>query len=250
MIAREAKILLRKELRQMLASKAVVVSSLLVPVLMLLVIPNFILSAASHAPNKPHANAGAPPAIGLVSDVGNDPRRIVVALLPLFIAMVGIILPMLLTTHLVINERERRTLELLVALPVRIQEVMRAKLLAVVIATTTVMVPMVSIDAVALVVSGAAGARDVVGLPVLVPCVIAFATTAALLVALVAKDFRTANNVAGFVLLPSIFLTIGAVTVLPGGLVRPLVLSAIYLLAAVVMGRIALRVVTFERLLS
>jgi ABC-type Na+ efflux pump permease subunit len=250
MIAREAKILLRKELKQIVSSKAVVVSSLLVPVLMLLVIPNFILAASMNAPNKPHKGGGPPPNIGFITDIGDDPRRIVVALLPLFVSMVGVILPMLLTTHLVINERERRTLELLVALPVRIQEVMRAKLMAVVIATSIVMVPMVTIDAVTILVSGVGRVRDVIGLPVLVVCVITFATTAALLVALVAKDFRTANNVAGLVLVPAIFLTIAGVTILPGGPVRPLVLAGLYLGAALVLGRIALRVVTFERLLS
>jgi hypothetical protein len=133
---------------------------------------------------------------------------------------------------------------------VRIQEVMRAKLMAVVLATSAVMVPMVTFDAIAILASGAGRVRDVIGLPVLVVCVITFATTAALLVALVAKDFRTANNVAGVVLLPAIFLTMAGVTILPGGLVRPLVLSALYLGAALVVGRIALRVVTFERLLS
>jgi ABC-type Na+ efflux pump permease subunit len=250
LIEPEVRVLLRKEFKQLLSSKSVVLSSLLVPILMLLVIPNFILVASAGAVHKTNAHATNGPNFGLFADMNDDPRRIVVAILPLFVSLVGIILPMLLTTHLVITERERRTLELLVALPVRVEQVMRAKLLAVVVATSTVMVPLVVIDAVHILARGAGRWIDVAGLPVLVVCVLTFATSAALLVALLAKDLRTANNVAGVVLVPTLFLTMAAVTVLPGGLVRPLVLAAVFLVAGLVVGRIALRVVTFERLLS
>jgi hypothetical protein len=110
-------------------------------------------------------------------------------------------------------------------------------------------VPLVLIDSVVIVATGIGGVGDVVGLPVLLVCVLGFSTSAALLIALIARDFRTANSVAGFILVPSLFAMMAGTALLPGGWVRPVVLGLGFAVAGVVLARIALRVVTFERLM-
>ena len=72
----------------------------------------------------------------------------------------------------------------------------------------------------------------------------------ALLMSLLAKDFRTANNIGGALLAPTIIVTLIGGMLLPGGAVRPLVIAIVYTIAAALVMRHALRTVTFERLLS
>jgi len=249
LVEREVRVLFRKEWRQLVASKSALLTSLLLPIFLLGIAP-FSMFATAHAPAKPHAPTPKGLDFGFFGEVGNDPKQLPIAMLPLMVSMTALVIPLVLTTHLVITERERRTLELLVALPVRIEQVMKAKLAAVLIATSAVTVPLVAIDMVLVVVSGTGTFRNVGGLPILLVCVLAFSTTMSLLVALLARDFRTANNVTGMLMVPSIFVTLGGGMLLPGGWVRPLVLAAVYLVGALIIGRIALRVVTFERLLS
>lgn len=243
---REVKILFRKEWRQLTANRGAVTGALIVPFVALVVMPVVMMLTASDA----HAGKGPPASFGFFAEVGNDPRRLSVAMLPLLIAMTGVIVPTMLMTYLVISERESRTLELLVALPVRIDQILRAKLLAVVLATTALTGPLVLVDCFVAVAKGLASVSDVLGWPFLLASVLAYSTSAALLVSLLSRDFRTANSVAGFFMLPAIFLSLIATGVLPGGWIRPVVLGVVFAIAAVVIARGALRGASFERLMS
>ncbi len=248
---RETRILLGKELRQLVASKAAVATSALLPLFMLGVIPLVMLAAASGAGGK-HPDKPLPPAMqfGVFSELQDDPRRLPLAMLPIMVATAALILPTMNASYLLITERERRTLELLVALPVRIDQVLKAKLIAVLAMSCVVTVPLVAIDIASFIAAGVARPSDVLGLPVLLVCVLGFSTGTALLMSLLAKDFRAANNLGGAILAPAVIGTMLLGMTLPGGVIRPLVLALLYAIAAAVVTRIALKTVTFERLLS
>ncbi len=246
---RQLWILFRKEWRQLTASKSAMATSVLVPIFLLGIIPQIMGAAVAH-PN-PAKNGQLPQAlnIGLFHEIDQDPKRLPVALLPLFVCVVGLVLPSMMATHLLINEREQRTLELLVALPVRIEQVLKAKLFAVLAATLCFTVPILAVDMVVLPLRGAARVQDLIALPLLLACVLAYSTSVALLLGVLARDFRTANNIGGAILAPSIIVTMALGMLLPGGSIRMLGMGAVYLIAAAVAARIALRTATFERLL-
>ena len=69
-------------------------------------------------------------------------------------------------------------------------------------------------------------------------------------VALLAKDFRTANNLAGGIIGPAIVLVMVGMLVLSGAVLRPLALALLFALGALALARAALRSATFERLLD
>jgi ABC-2 type transport system ATP-binding protein len=241
--------LMAKEWRQLRASGAAFWTSLLVPVLMLLLIPQtFVLAVANNPPEAP--NEASPISFGLLADIVSDPTRLGVAFLPLFITLSALIAPTSLITHSIVQERETRTLELLVALPVRIQQVIAAKLATAYLAAMGVCGACLLVLCVELLVFGLADVLELLALVVLLASATAYATAASLLVALLAKDFRTANNLAGAVIGPAIVLVMVGMLVISGVVLRPLALSLLFALGALVIGRAALRAATFERLLE
>jgi ABC-2 type transport system permease protein len=106
-----------------------------------------------------------------------------------------------------------------------------------------------AIDAVLLLALGIATAGYVVALLLLLLCALAYSTASALLISLLAKDFRTANNLTGAAIGPLILLSVAFMMFVPGGAWTVALLAGLYALMAIVAGVIAMRVVTFERLL-
>lgn len=249
MIDREMRILFRKEWRQLMASKSAVATAAILPLLMLGVLPMTMISI----PTDPHASSRPlPPEMqfGIFGEMGSDPRHLPGAMLPLLVAVVGMILPTMMATHLLITERERRTLELLVALPVRIEQVLAAKLLATLVAATSLSVPLLVMDIVVFAIRDAASPSLLLTLPILLIAALALSTSTALLISLLSPDFRTANNITGALLAPMLIMTMMGSMLLPGGAVRPLVIALAYVLLAIVCARHALKTVTFEKLMS
>jgi ABC-2 type transport system permease protein len=242
-------ILFRKEWRQLLFKRSAVVSAVLLPVLMLLVIPGSMAMTA-RAPVR--ADKPLPPELhfGLMGDLAADPRKFAGAMLPLMVSMVGLILPLMMASFLLIIEKERRTLELLIALPVRVQHILTAKLLATVTLSSLIAVPLLVIDIVALPLLGAADLSQVVALPLVLVAAIAFSSSGTLLVSLVANDFRSANNFGGALIGPTLLVIVLLTAIVPGGVVRPLVIASLLGLGAVGLQVAARRLVTVERLLS
>ena len=243
-------ILLRKEWRQLVASRSALATGAFLPFLLLGVLPT-VFSFSARAPSRGHHDP-LPPAMqfGLFGEIQHDLRHFPGAMLPLFVAMVGMILPTIMATHLLITERERRTLELLVSLPVRMEHVLLAKLLATLGASLAMSVPLLILDMILLPLSGGATLEQVVALPPLLAAALALSTSIALLMSLLATDFRTANNLASSMLAPTILATMIGGFLVPGGVVRPLVIALVYSVVATLVARHALRTVTFERLLS
>jgi ABC-2 type transport system permease protein len=251
-IDREVRVLFGKEWRQLVSARSALATGAILPIMMLGFVPG-VMSLAARAPaHAAHPDRPLDPSfqIGLLGDLSQDPRHLAGSMMPIFVAIVGMVLPTMMASYLLITERERRTLELLVALPVRIEQVMVAKLLATLAASCAMSVPMLIADMIWLPLAGAASVEQVAGLPVLLVAGLTLSTSIALLMSLLAKDFRTANNIGGAMLAPTIILTLIGGMLMPGGVARPLGISLVYFAVAFFVMRHALKTVTFERLLA
>ena len=168
---------------------------------------------------------------------------------PLLFVIGGLLLPTLTTTYAIVAERERRSLELLVSLPVSVNEILGAKLLSVLLVTALVGLPYIAIVLSLLIVLGVA---DLGIIPVLVApflAAVVCSTSASLLLTLLARDFRSANNLSGVLFVPVIIVTAITLSAV-GGPARTYVLSAVLLGLAGIALVAALRWVTFERYLE
>lgn len=254
MLDREVRILIRKEWRQLLRSRGALASALLLPVLMLLVLPVGQILAFLNMPDSGQPLANIPPGTPLPSDlaaIGDDPLALLrMLILPLFVTLGGLLVPSTMATYTMIAERENRTLELLVALPVRVGQILLAKLLVILMVATSVTCTLFAIDALLIVTLGVGSLAFVAALLLLLMGALAYSTASALLISLLARDFRTANNLNGALMVPTLFLSVGGLLLLPGSLLSLLALALIFGLAAVAATFVALRVITFERLLG
>lgn len=253
MVAREVRILMRKEWRQLLRNRGALATALLLPVLMLLIIPAVQMFAFTAAVQSAPPLDDLPPGVtlppGLVG-LEEDPRALLrILMLPLFVMIGGLLVPSTTATYTLIAEREGRTLELLVALPVRIGQILLAKLLVILLLAVAVTCTLFAIDAVLIVMLGIGSAVFVAALLLVLLSALAYSTASALLISLLARDFRTANNLNGALVVPTLFLGIGTLVAVQG-VPALLLLALIFTLAALAATFVALRVITFERLLS
>jgi ABC-2 type transport system permease protein len=239
--------LVRKELRQVLRSRGALASTTLLPLLLMVIAPGlqlFSISAAMSQGGPTRAPAGV-----AVPEVVTDPQLLITRFLfPLFLVLGGMIVPGVAATYTVVGERERRSLELLVALPVRVSDILTAKLLAMLLLTGGVVIPLFVLDATALLTLGFASLLDVLQLFLALLGSLAYAVGAALLLALLARDLRTAQNLNGALLVPVTALAAGLLIVLPVSF-SLLAVTALLFLAAAGCVLIGLKWLTFERYL-
>jgi ABC-type Na+ efflux pump permease subunit len=240
---REARVLLGKELRQALRSRGALVTGLLAPIGFLLLAPAQLLYSARHAG----------PAV-IFETIHLE--------LPLFTVICGLVVPSLAAVYIFVGERERRSLELLLALPVRVQDIFVAKLAAAFALSASVTLPLYAIQSSVVLWQEIDDLRGVVLRFVLLIAALACSLGYALLMALFARDFRTTNNLAGALLLPMIFVTltllqVGGVTLfghtwtIPVALAdRPILVAAIMVTVGIAAAAGALRYVTIERYLA
>jgi ABC-2 type transport system permease protein len=264
MIAREVRILMAKEWRHLLRSRSAMLTALFLPTLFLLIMPGLQMLGLSASAEFGRSTT-LPPELPLPSDMEipsdvmlppglatleNDPAAIMrTLLLPIFVTVGGLMVPSITAIYTMIAERENRTIELLVALPVRIGQILLAKLLVIVLLASAVTLTLFLIDAVLILALGIGSLGYVFSLLLLLLSALAYSTASALLLSLLARDFRTANNLSGALLVPTMFVCLGVLLFTPsGGLQIPL-LAALFALAAGISTVIALRFVTFERLL-
>lgn len=251
MISREVRVLMRKEWRQLLRSRSAVLTAVFFPLLFLLIIPGFQMVAFSamggQAINDLPQGVPLPSNVAAISD---DPRALLrVLMLPLFVMLTGLVVPSISAIYTLISERENRTIELLVALPVRVSQILLAKLLVIVLLAGTISLTLFVIDAVLILALGIATIGYVLALLLLLICTLAYSTAGALLISLLARDFRTANNISGILIGPVILISMPILLFVPGTILAVLSLTSLYALAALAITLISLRVVTFERLL-
>jgi ABC-2 type transport system permease protein len=246
-LSRPVRVLVRKELRQFLRSRTAVLTGLLLPTLIMVVAPVAQLSATatSPAPRGSSLPAAVPGLVGLnrLSDL------FLYFTFPLFFVLGGLMTPALAATHTVISERERRSIELLVALPVSVTDILKAKMTANLAVAGATLLPLFVVDAVAILVLTHAGPLYVLAALLLVLSALVASIGISLLLALVARDFRTANNLNGFFVVPTMVMTGVCVTLVPG-LWRFVVLSLLMLALGGLAYLVATRWLTFERYLT
>ena len=167
--------------------------------------------------------------------------------LPVLVTISALVTPSIVMGDLLFGERYRRTLELLVALPVSAFDVVLGKLGAVLLFALIVDVPLFAANVVIVSSLGYGSFSQTVALAELLLASIAYSAVSALLVALVAGEARAANIVSGLVLGP-IVPVLGAILAgVPGQIAFSIaaaglaVLSLLFLLWC-------LRLISFERL--
>ena len=247
-VSKPVRVLLRKELRQFLRSRNALLTGLLLPALIMVVAPVVqLLAAAGGSAMRGQATlpAGVPGMAGLT----RLDELFLYVTFPLFFVLGGLMTPALAATHTVISERERRSIELLVALPVSVKDILTAKTAANLLVAAATLLPLFVIDATVVLLLTHAGVLYFMAALVLVLCALTASIGISLLLALVARDFRTANNLNGFFVVPTMIMTGLCVTLVPG-LWRFLVLSLLMLALGGLAYLIAVRWLTFERYLT
>ena len=197
---------------------------------------------------SPRAMADVP--LGSVPPGLADPERVFTHFLfPLFLALSGLVVPAIAAGYTVVTERERRTIELLLALPVRASDILIAKLLALLIAAVVIVLPLFVADVVALLAMHLVTPAYVVLLLIVLVAALVCSIGLALLLALLAREHRTAQNLNGAFTGPLMIVMLLILTVVPGD-GRLLVLAAALLAVGAAAFTIGLRWLTFERYIA
>src|SRR5687768_7372134 len=219
--------LLWKETRQIGRNRTAMLTAMMLPFIILFLAPMQLLVAMHFGGGAGIDQLRDSPLPGF-ADV-TDPRQLLVQFFyPMMLVMGGLLLPSLTTAYAIIAERERRSLELLISLPVTVAEILTAKLLAVLAVTAVIGLPYVGVVLTLLLILGLADAATIPAL--LAPFIAAVACSIgiSLLLTLLARDFRTANNLSGAFILPALLLTVGTLSAV-GGPARTYILAILLL---------------------
>jgi ABC-2 type transport system permease protein len=246
--------MLRKELQQLPRKRGAMLSAVLFPLLFMVLMPGFqiygLLIAPDDLPTTQVANLPTgmtlPAGISAVSQHPSQALRLLT--FPLIALIGGLVVPSVMATYTIVAERERRTLDLLVALPISLGALLGAKLLATLLVGAAVTVPLLMLDCAVAIAFGILGPADAAVLLLLLIVALAYSTTAALVVSLLSGDFRTANNVNGALIGPLIVVALAMLALLPP-IVAPLAICVLLLVFAVVFLVASIRWLTVERLL-
>jgi ABC-2 type transport system permease protein len=244
----EVRMLLGKELRQVSRSRGALASATLLPLFLMTLMPlTQLFFARSGTAQSTRSEVFLAPGM---AEVANDPTQLVLTvMLPLCIVLGGLVAPSVSATYTVVAEREKRSLELLMALPVSVSDILLAKLLGMLVLAGVVVLPLFAVDMAVLVAWGLISAIDILLLLILLLGALACSVGVALLLALLARDFRTANNLNGAFLLPLIVAALAIIFLLTGP-VRYLALTVLLVGVGLVAVLAGLRWLTFERYLG
>jgi ABC-type transport system involved in multi-copper enzyme maturation permease subunit len=248
-IRQEVQLLFWKEVRQLTRNTAVMLSSLFMPAVLVVLAPVLALLASR---TQPYHDLRVPPLTASLPgfDLVRDGQGYFLYVeLPFLFVMAALLTPVLAATHTLIVERERRSLELLMALPVLVGDILTAKLAAILATAVATIVPMFLVDAVVIVSVTEAGMAYVVGALFLLLTTLVAAVGASLLMALLARDLRTATSLGGLLSVPPLLLT-GLCVVFVPGLGRFAVLGLLMLALGCGAVYAGLRWLTSERYVS
>jgi ABC-type transport system involved in multi-copper enzyme maturation permease subunit len=233
--------LFRKEARQIMRSKRTVLAAALVPALMLIFVtggdivvlrlgfgskPIYLLSAS-------HAVSGT--------------YLLRHFTLPVLITISALVTPSIVMGDVLFGERERRTLDLLVGLPISALDVVLAKLAAVLLFALSVTVPLFAINVVIVSAFGYGSVSQTIALCELMLAAISYSATSALIIALVAGEARAANIVSGLLLGPIVPLEGLILTSTKGDIAITVCAVGLGLLTCGALYR-SIRLLSFERL--
>lgn len=240
--------LLWKETRQLGRNRTAMLTAALLPFLILFLAPIQMIIGLRVGGSRGMEQLREAPLPGF-ADLSDPSQLLVQFFYPMLLVIGGLLLPSLTTTYAIVTERERRSLELLISLPVTVGEIIAAKLLAVLTVTAMIGIPYVAVVLTLLIVLGLAGPAIIPALLAPFVAAVVCSTAIALLLTLLARDFRTANNLNGAFFVPALLLSIGTLAAV-GGPSRTYVLALVLLLLAAIALFAALRWVSFERYLD
>ena len=249
MIPHEIQLLFWKEVRQLTRNTAAMLSSLFMPAVLVVLAPVLALLASR---SEPYRTLQVPPLTASLPgfDLVRDGQGyFLYVTLPFLFVLAALLTPVLAAIHTLIVERERRSLELLMALPVVVGDILAAKLAAILATAVATIVPMFLVDAVVIVLLTGAGMSYVAGALFLLVTTLVASVSASLLMALMARDLRSATSLGGMLSVPPLVLT-GLCVVFVPGLGRFVVLGLLML--ALGCGSLygGLRWLTWERYVS
>lgn len=213
----EARLLWGKEIEQLTRSWNVMLSTLGVSVALVVLGPISALLAGTTrnfyitvAPPKEAARLWGFSTIHGIQDY------FLYILLPVLFVLAALLTPVLTALQSLIGERERRSLELLMALPVVVDDIVTAKLAAnVAIALATIM-PMFAVDAIVLKAVGRVDWTYIGWASILLLGSVTASVGASILLALMARDLRTAMSSGALLLAVPLSLTGLCVSLVPG----------------------------------
>jgi ABC-type transport system involved in multi-copper enzyme maturation permease subunit len=233
--------LFRKEARQITRSKKTVAAAALVPALMLIFVTiGDIITLKLGFGKKP---------IYLLSSTHSVSGTFLLRhyTLPILVTISALVTPSIVMGDILFGERERRTLDLLVALPVSAFDVVLAKLGAVLLFALSVTTPLFIINVLIVNAFGYASPEQTLGLVEIMLCAICYSAASALVIAFVAGEARAANIVSGLLLGPIVpfeGLILGGIH----GVVAMSVCALMLLCLAALCLTWASRLLSFERL--
>ena len=240
--------LLWKETRQLGRNRTAMLTAAMLPFIILFLAPIQLLVAV-HIGGGPGIEQLRNSPLPGFADITEPSQLLVQFFYPMMLVIGGLLLPSLTTTYAIVAERERRSLELLISLPVTVGEILAAKLLAVLAVTALIGLPYVAVILTLLLILGIASAATIPALLAPFLAAVACSICISLLLTLLARDFRTANNLSGAFVVPALLLTVGTLGAV-GGPARTYVLAVILLALGAVALFAALRWVSVERYLE
>ncbi len=242
---REFRVLFGKEWKQAVRNRGALITAIVFPLLFLLVVPGIQASLAANGVAATNIRTGTfmPPGLANAS-----PKTMFTQFtFPLFLVLGSMVVPSVAASYTVVSEREKRTVDLLLALPVSLGQIVAAKIGAIAVLTLAITLPLLLIDFVILTVLGLATPLLLLGYFFELICTMVFSIASATAVALLARDFRTSNNLNGVFMGPMILLTMLFSVLLPWGLYRLLLHGLVMALAGGAILWFALKVVSLER---
>lgn len=241
------KALTGKELRQLRRSRGAILSTIVVPVVLLAVVPLPLIVVFSALPQV----ASPLPATLVLRllTLQQSSQVLTEVLLPLLVAVTGLGIPTVTAVQLVVAERERRSFELVAALPVRVEELFLAKFVATLLLALAITLPLLVLQATALIIFDQASLSTIGLLGLLLIAALLCSTGIALLVALLARDSRTASNLAGLAF-AFVFGVLVVLLIQLSGAAKLLAITALLVGIPVIAVVVAIRWVTFEAYLQ
>lgn len=238
--------LIWKESRQLARNRMALLTAAILPFVILFLAPIQLLIQLRVA-----GAAFAQRAVPLPGLSGfDDPMQLLVQFIyPLLLVIGGLLLPGITTTYAIVAERERRSLELLISLPVSVGEILAAKLLSVLLLSVLVGLPYFAIVATVLIVLDIATLTTIPALLYPLLAALFCSIGISLIITLLARDFRTANNLNGALFVPVIAITVLTLSAVAGP-ARTYVLGTVLLTAGAVTTFVAIRWISFERYLE
>lgn len=238
--------LFHKEIRQILHKPGAVASAIAFPFAFLVLIPAVMaLVGGDNVTMTPVGGIPFPTALNdeIMSRPGGPLANIFV---PLYVAITGLALPSILAVYAIASEKEKRTIDLLLALPVSVGDILTAKLASVTGTALAVTFPLLLVDYGLILYSGLFDPVLFAGIALELLAALAFSTATAMVLGLLAKDYRTANNLSGLFMGPMIPVSMAIIFLGPFGPWRLFIEAGLLLLLALAITYVALKRVTLE----